>query len=246
MIGMLLDSHRIRTSVLLCGAGLAAWAGAGWAKPSCRVDPGRSKVYRLELTVPATYCRQAGDERDCRDFPKQTAIHLHGLWPNYQSGFPSGYCPQSECRVQSDFGGRYCGYPALPEVYQTAWWAELKPYMAGTGKCLERHEWVKHGTCSPMDPGTYFHWALDTTQRIATALQPVADQPLTRARFDALVRDALPELAGSLRLKCKGRSVSSLYVLYEWGDRPSRPIPTRERGNHFGNCRDSFTLPTRP
>ena len=216
------------------------------AKPSCRIDPARSKVYRLELTVPATYCRKGGDEPDCRGFPKETPIQLHGLWPNYESGYPQGSCSRDECPERPGANGRYCGYPALPEVYGTEWWLSLNRYMAGTGKCLERHEWVKHGTCSSMDPARYFRWSLETTKRIATALAPLADQPLTRAHFDEAVHRRLPEFAGTLRLNCKGRAVSSLYVLYEWDDPPKHPIPTREPGNHFGNCRDRFVIPSRP
>lgn len=231
---------------LLCGVVAGLWTLAGDAKPSCSVDPGRSKVYRLELTVPATYCRRAAGEPDCRDFPKRSAIQLHGLWPNYQSGYPQGNCPRTECPERPDDEGRYCAYPALTQVYQATWWPELKPYMAGTEKCLERHEWVKHGTCSPMDAASYFHWALDNTRRIATALDALADQRVTRSRFDDMVRDRLPDLAGSLRLNCKGGALASLYVLYEWGERPTRPIPTRDAGTHFGNCRDAFTIPTRP
>jgi ribonuclease T2 len=103
------------------------------------VDPARSKVYRLELTVPATFCRRASDDPACRDFPKPFAIQLHGLWPNYPSGYPEGRCSRAECRERSDDEGRYCGYPAPPEVYQTPCLPKLKDYMAGTEKCLERH-----------------------------------------------------------------------------------------------------------
>lgn len=238
---------RLRATVLmLFGAALAAWADCGRAKPSCDVDPTQHKVYRLELTVPATYCRQARDEADCQVFPKRTPLQLHGLWPNYESGYPEGSCPYPECREQAPAAGRYCAYPDLPEVYKAEWWPELKTYMAGTDKCLERHEWVKHGTCSPMDSAAYFHWSLETTQRIATALAPLADQPLTRARFNDFVRARLPEFAGTLRLGCKGRAVSSVYVLYEWGNRPQQPIRTQDPGNHFGNCREPFVLPSRP
>jgi len=232
--------------VLLCATSFLLGSAVAWAKPSCRVDTTREKVYRLELTVPATYCRRATDEPDCRDFPKRTPIQLHGLWPNYESGYPQGRCSQAECREQFGIAGRYCGYPALPDVYRTDWWPELKEYMAGTAKCLERHEWVKHGTCSPMDPERYFHWSLATTRRIADALAPLADQPLTRRQFNDVIRTRLPELADSLRLSCKGGALSSVYVLYEWGPQPTQPIPTRESGSHFGNCRDPFVIPSRP
>jgi ribonuclease T2 len=221
-------------------------AAPAFATPSCTVDPARTKVYRLELTVPATFCRRAENDPACEDFPKASALQLHGLWPNYQSGYPEGHCPSNECRERPPADGRYCDYPAPPGVYQATWWPELKPYMAATEKCLERHEWVKHGTCSPMSADRYFRWSLETTRRIAGALSGFTDQRVTRRRFDEQVRQELPDLAGSLRLNCKRGALSSLYVLYEWGDPPRKPIPTRDEGNHFGNCRDSFTIPSRP
>lgn len=234
------------TLTLLILAFSCAVARTGQATPRCDVAPDRPKLYRLELTVPATFCRDRFSDRSCREFPKPAAIQLHGLWPNYRSGFPEGACSDAECPHQSPELGSYCRYPEPPGLYESGSWKALNGYMAGTENCLERHEWVKHGTCSPMDATTYFTWALQNTRRIASALRWPADRPVSRRQFHQRVAKRLPELAGAIRLTCKQGALSSLYVLYEWGPVPTRPIPTRNGANHYGNCPNSFLIPAQP
>ncbi len=216
------------------------------ARPVCDVDPDRPKLYRLEMTVPATYCNGRTEDLSCRSFPKPSLLQLHGLWPNYRSGFPEGVCLPGECPRQDADRGTYCRYPRPPGLYESETWQQLQGYMAGTENCLERHEWVKHGTCSPMDAPTYFGWSLETTRRIATALRLPNNGWISREAFDRRVKSELPELHGAIRLTCRNGELSSLYVLYQWGNVPDRPIPTREWTNHFGNCPTAFRIPARP
>lgn len=238
------SARRVVASVVLT----FAWAATPTtqAAPSCAVDSARPMLYRLELTIPATFCRNRPYDPSCRDFPKPSRIQLHGLWPNYRSGFPEGNCPDSECPNQSPELGTYCRYPEPPGLYQSDAWKTLHGYMAGTESCLERHEWVKHGTCTPMAATAYFAWSLENTRRIAAALRWPADRPVFRRQFDQRVAKRLPELAGAVRLTCKDGALASLYVLYEWGPVPSRPIATRGGTNHYGNCPNSFLIPALP
>lgn len=226
---------------------LALLAATATAAPSCDVDPGKKKLYRLELTVPATFCMGSGGRKDpsCKSFPKP-ALQLHGLWPNYQQGYPSGECGGDECRTQSDSAGKYCAYPKPEGLYGSPAWQRSKDYMAGTEKCLERHEWVKHGTCSPMTPPAYFEWALTATRGFSDALAGLVDQPIERAAFDALVRKQFPAVDGAVHLSCQGQYVKSMYIAYEWGKQPGAPIKTKGGKNSFGNCRNSFVFPSRP
>lgn len=225
---------------------ILAWTSTAHAAPSCSVDAERPKLYRLELSVPATFCGNHRNDPSCQVFPKPTRIQLHGLWPNYRSGFPQGECPPGECPRQDPGLGSYCRYPEPPGLYDSSAWKDLKGFMTGTENCLERHEWVKHGTCSPMDAPTYFQWSLETTKRIATALDLPSDRPVSRKKFNQRVARNLKDLDGSVRLSCKNGALSSLYVLYEWDPVPARPIPTRNNTNHFGNCPNSFLIPAVP
>lgn len=232
---------------------LVAFSSVAAAAPVCKVKQGKPMLYRLDLTVPATFCQGGNGSQDpsCDEFPKESNLQLHGLWPNYRNGgYPSGNCGAGGCKSQSAAQGKFCQYPKPPGLYMSATWNEHSGYMAGTEKCLERHEWVKHGTCSGMSAVAYFDWALTTTASIAERLALPADTDISREQFNQLVREKTPELDGAIRLTCRGEALSGLYVLLEWGDSPGKPpgkpIPTGQGGNHFGNCKQTFYVPTRP
>jgi ribonuclease T2 len=186
------------------------------------------------------------NDPSCKNFPKSSLIQLHGLWPNYENGYPQGSCGSAECPLQNDSLGKYCKYPKPQGLYDSARWSQLNDYMAGREKCLERHEWVKHGTCSPMAPPEYFGWSLEKTRQISTALAIKADRRISRQAFNGIVAQRIPDLDGSVRLSCNGKYVSGIYVLYEWGEKPGKPIKTSSGKNSFGNCSNTFVFPSRP
>lgn len=218
-----------------------------FSEPSCDLDSRKEKLYRLDLTVPATFCSRAGNDPSCKIFPKKSILQLHGLWPNYTNGFPEGNCEPNECKTQSVKLGKFCKYPKPKGLYDSKTWKELsEDYMAGREKCLERHEWVKHGVCSPMEASTYFKWALEKTKKISLAFEPLVDKSIGKAEVNAIVKKNLPDLDGVIRLSCKGKFVSGVFVLYEWGDIPGNPIQTRGAENGFGNCPKKFIFPSNP
>lgn len=231
-------------------AALAMAAGAQAAQPdgpSCSIDPSKPKYYRLELTVPATFCMGSGGKKDpsCASFPKP-GIQLHGLWPNYQAGYPSGTCGAAcKGKGKDNGGGKFCAYPKPEGLYESKAWNAGKGYMAGLEKCLERHEWIKHGTCSPMKPADYFGWALEHTKAFADAVAPMLDRPVARSEFDALIAKKFPKLDGAVHLKCKGKFVNSLYVSFEWGQQPGAPMKTKGGANSYGNCGNDFIFPSK-
>lgn len=93
--------------------------------------------YVMALSWSATWCSLTGDARDdpqC-DAGRGFDFTLHGLWPNYEDGFPSF------CRT---------GQPD-PTRGETAAMADI---MGGAG--LAFYEWKKHGRCSGLSPRDYF------------------------------------------------------------------------------------------
>jgi ribonuclease T2 len=114
--------------------------------------------------------------------------------------------------------------------------------MAGLEKCLERHEWVKHGICSPMAAPAYFEWSLAKAKEISDMVAPYVDRKLSRKQFNTLVAYKLPEIDGAVRLKCAGQNLYSMSVFYQWGDTPGAVIPTTGGQNSFGNCKKSFRI----
>lgn len=215
------------------------------SEPTCSLES-KKKLYRLDLTVPATFCKaDTKQDPSCEVFPKKSLIQLHGLWPNYEQGYPEGTCSTEECVLQDEKLGKYCLYPQPPGLYSSDIWASYQGYMAGTEKCLERHEWVKHGTCSKMDAVDYFTWGLEKTQKIVNALSITPDQETSQDELNRQISNTLPELDGAVRFNCKNDNLLGVYILFEWGDKPGLPIKTQSGKNHFGNCKNTIVVPSR-
>ncbi|MEZ2406735.1 ribonuclease T2 [Bosea sp. OAE752] len=118
----------------LCLAGAAQAQGFGQRGGA----PGDFDFYVLALSWSPGFCELDGDRTRNRE---QCAggsglrFVVHGLWPQYERGFPSDCGPS----------GRSPSRMAMAEaegVYPT--------------EGLARYEWRKHGTCSGSSPADYF------------------------------------------------------------------------------------------
>lgn len=125
---------------------VAALAGLCLAGPSLAQDygrrgggtPGDFDFYVLALSWSPGFCALDGDRarnrEQCGD-GGGLRFTVHGLWPQYERGYPS------DC----DFSSRSPSRMAMAEaegVYPT--------------EGLARYEWRKHGTCSGLSPADYF------------------------------------------------------------------------------------------
>lgn len=93
--------------------------------------------YVLALSWSPSYCEAEGEQangQQCRA-GRPYAFVVHGLWPQYERGFPES-CPTGNSDVSSD---------RLRSLY------DLMP-SAG----LIRHQWRKHGTCTGLSQDDYF------------------------------------------------------------------------------------------
>lgn len=93
--------------------------------------------YVMSLSWSSAWCELEGDARDdpqC-DPGRRLTFVLHGLWPQYEEGWPS-FCRTGE----SD-----------PARSQTAAMADI---MGGAG--LAFYQWKKHGRCSGLSAADYF------------------------------------------------------------------------------------------
>jgi ribonuclease T2 len=91
---------------------------------------------------------QGGDRYDATNFS------LHGLWPMRQE-----YCGVSADQKAADKDSDWISLPAVNLSAETK--AALDKAMPGTQSGLERHEWIKHGTCTKMSADDYFATAVD-------------------------------------------------------------------------------------
>ncbi|GIT87576.1 ribonuclease T2 [Roseobacter sp. OBYS 0001] len=108
---------------------------------------GTFDYYVLSLSWSPNWCALQGDVRgsDQCDERHDHGWILHGLWPQYESGFPD-YCQTSE---------------RAPSRQMTAGMADI---MGTSG--LAWHQWKKHGTCAGLSAAQYFDTSREAYARI--------------------------------------------------------------------------------
>ena len=124
--------------VLLFSVGIARAEG----EPAGDFD-----YYVLSLSWSPTWCALEGDRRgspQC-DADKDFGWVLHGLWPQYERGWPS-YC-RTDARN--------------PSRADTAAMAEI---MGSSGSAW--HQWNKHGRCSGLSSDDYYALAREAYGRV--------------------------------------------------------------------------------
>ncbi|MGH6893952.1 MAG: ribonuclease T2 family protein [Dongiaceae bacterium] len=119
--------------------------------------------YVLALSWQPAFCEFRQDRPECRALDSRdfAARHLalHGLWPNSGPNEGPTYCGVDSSVEALDRPQSWCELPEIDVGAETR--AALAPAMPGTRSCLDRHEWIKHGTCAGIDVETYFAGMLD-------------------------------------------------------------------------------------
>ncbi len=152
-------------SFVLAAALVAFTAGCsdnGQAEPARSPGNDVSGSFVLALSWEPAFCETRPKVPECRT---QTAeridtrqFSLHGLWPE------GAYCGVDATTRKTD---ETHNWDDLPEVeLPIAQQARLDAAMPGTQSGLERHEWIKHGTCSGTDQIGYYAAALALTDAV--------------------------------------------------------------------------------
>lgn len=149
---------------------------------------GKFDYYVLSLSWSPGWCATTGDARKS---PQCDPRHdhgwvLHGLWPQYERGWPS-----------------YCRTPHRPPTRaQTAAMADI---MGTAGAAW--HQWKKHGTCSGLSSEDYFSLARDAYEQITRpAVLRRLDKPVRLPAHvieQAFLKDNPPLHADGLTITCK-------------------------------------------
>lgn len=161
------------------------------AEQSSRASPdieiGRGfDFYVLALSWSPSYCRAEGanaNQQQC-DEDRDLGFVVHGLWPQFETGYPE-YCPTQEPdRVPSQLGRAYL---------------DIVPSMGLIG-----HQWRKHGSCSGLSQKQY----LDATRAARERVEmPEAFAPDKLPReIDAMEAEAV-FIAANPRLTPAGVAV---------------------------------------
>jgi ribonuclease T2 len=177
---------------------LTALAGSASARDAGRDTPGRFDFYVLSLSWSPSFCADAAERHAGRSAGAQCgarpyAFVVHGLWPQYEKGFPEN-CQVPAPRIDRRLVGSMLDLMPAPH--------------------LIFNEWDKHGTCSGLSPQAYF----DTVRKARAAVkippqyrdltQPLEVTPSTVA--DAFVK-ANPGLTRSgVAVECSRKRLSEV------------------------------------
>lgn len=94
--------------------------------------------YVLSLSWSPNWCKLEGDARDSEQCDRDLGWVVHGLWPQYEDGWPA-YCPTTA---------------RAPSRQMTAAQADI----FGAGGAAW-YQWKKHGVCSGLEADAYFDLA---------------------------------------------------------------------------------------
>ncbi|RWM11600.1 MAG: ribonuclease [Mesorhizobium sp.] len=152
------------------GSAATTAAPTGQAKPS---QPASGKPeYVFALSWQPAFCETKGSKPECKaQNPGEfDASHftLHGLWPQPNGNF---YCQVPAGDKANDNPAHWADLPPVDLDANTR--AELDQVMPGTASKLERHEWIKHGTCYGKSQQEYFADALNLMRAVNAS--PVRD-----------------------------------------------------------------------
>jgi len=112
---------------------------------------------------------QSGERYDATNFS------LHGLWPMRQD-----YCGVPAEQKAADKDGQWTDLPAVDLTAETK--TALDKAMPGTQSGLERHEWIKHGTCTKMSADDYFATAIHLMGDLNASACAISLPPMSARR----------------------------------------------------------------
>ncbi|WP_236020624.1 ribonuclease T2 family protein [Devosia sediminis] len=153
----------------------------------------RGTQYVFAVNWQPAFCETAPGKTECRnqrpDSFEASNFTLHGLWPQPRS---AEYCGVSERDIWASRDGRWLDLPMLDLTIAQR--RDLDEVMPGSRSGLDRHEWIKHGTCYNGDQRDYIADSLDlmlalNTSEVAELFAGNIGRRITlaqvRAAFDA-------------------------------------------------------------
>lgn len=192
---------------------LALLVLAGTFPASAQDKAGAFDYYTLALSWSPTYCATQGrsrpNEPQCAG-DRPYAFVLHGLWPQYNRGWPQS------CEI----GQR----PWVPdEVIRNM--LDIMP-----SKRLIINEYRKHGTCSGLNPSDYFRIsrrAYETIKIPPRFQNPDDYQTVTPGEIERDFLEANPDLKPEMiSIDCKDRRLRELRICF------TRELKLRECGSN--------------
>ena len=162
--------------------------------------PGQFDYYVLVLGWAPSYCLSEGRFRrdaECQS-ARPRAFVLHGLWPQYEKGWPQD-CP---------IGKR----PWVPSSVID----DMRDLMPNKGLII--HEYRTHGTCSGLDPAQYFGVTRELYERLKmpeSLTVAGARQSLSAAQIESAFADVNPWLKPDMiSVSCRGENLLDVRICF--------------------------------
>jgi ribonuclease T2 len=167
-------------------------------------QPGQFDFYVLALSWSPDYCATDGadDAQQC-SIGRRLGFVLHGLWPQYNRGYPSN-CATS--KMPADVKAKFSALYPNTKLYD--------------------HEWEKHGTCTGLTPEQYLAMSKHLKDSVIIPDSYRApEQPFrvtaTRLKQDfSAVNSALGESALATYCSGSGRFLQELFVCFSHDGKP--------------------------
>ena len=187
--------HKLSAWSLAASAVLLLTSGAATAE---RNTPGLFDYYVLVLGWSPTYCIIDGHDRRDKQCKAGHDFVLHGLWPQYDKGWPE------DC-----YAGKR---PWIPQEIID----RMRDIMPSKGLII--HEYSTHGTCSGLSPAQYYDAARALYDRISLPPQfddPTAPRRLSPERIESEFLAANDWLrADMVAVTCRGANLLDIRVCF--------------------------------
>ncbi len=177
--------------------------------------PGDFDFYVLTLSWSPSYCAAQGsraDKAQCSG-ERPYAFVVHGLWPQFERGYPE-YCDPSAPRIPQRLIDGMLDLMPSPR--------------------LVINEWRKHGTCSGLGSTGYFAALRDARGRVTIPTEfvdPKSWRTVSPGDVEAAFLAANPGLpADGVAVTCDGRHLREVRVCVT-RDLGFRPCPEIDRGS---------------
>jgi ribonuclease T2 len=184
--------------VALVLAALVASFFVGGKRSTDTSAPSTFDYYVLVLGWSPSYCLSEGRARHDRQCDSSRAFVLHGLWPQYQKGWPEN-----------------CHTAKRPWVSQQVI-ERMRDIMPS--KNLMIHEYRTHGTCSGLDPAQYFAVARRLYERVSVPawfLAGDADRISSPGEIEREFLGANPWLTPDMiSIACRGATLLDIRVCF--------------------------------
>ncbi len=185
------------------------------ARNQQQAAPGQFDYYLLSLSWSPQFCSNHDDPGQCQG-NRQYSFVVHGLWPQFERGWPQACQPSS---------------PVPDDIVQPM--LSLMP-----SPRLIQHEWDTHGTCSGLDQKGYFdliRTAYGTIHVPKDYAQPLRQVIQTPSQVLDHFEAANPSFTrDSMRLGCSGRYLSEVRICM------TRDLKARQCG---ADVRDNCSAP---